>query len=127
MLKNMFGLVNNTPTVPQKAVQEPKKITKSSDSTISAETVKRMNIFYKLLETICTMLDDNQIPFYLDCGTLLGCIREKRLLLNDTDIDITIHLSRWEKLTNVDYSKYGLVLKRKYNGTNVIFNNNVFA
>ena len=115
MLKNMFGLVNNTPNVPRKTPQEPKKITKSSDSTVCTETVNKMNIFYKLLETICTMLDDNQIPFYLDCGTLLGCIREKRLLLNDTNIDITIHLSRWEKLTNVDYSKYGLVLKIKYN------------
>ena len=116
MLKNMFGLVNNIPNVPRKSPQEPKKIIKSSDSTVCTETVNKMNIFYKLLETICTMLDDNQIPFYLDCGTLLGCIREKRLLLNDTNIDITIHLSRWEKLTNVDYSKYGLVLKRKYNG-----------
>ena len=119
----MFGLVNNTPNVLRKAPQEPKKINKNSDSTEnvnkssdSTETVNKMNIFYKLLETICTMLDDNQIPFYLDCGTLLGCIREKRLLLNDTDIDITIHLSRWEKLTNVDYSKYGLVLKINYNG-----------
>lgn len=115
MLKNMFGLVNNIPNVPRKSPQEPKKIIKSSDSTVCTETVNKMNIFYKLLETICTMLDDNQIPFYLDCGTLLGCIREKRLLLNDTNIDITIHLSRWEKLTNVDYSKYGLVLKIKYN------------
>ena len=115
MLKNIFGLVNNTPSIPIKAPQEPKKITKSSDSKISTETVNKMNIFYKLLENICIMLDDNQIPFYLDRGTLLGCIREKRLLLNDTNIDVTIHLSRWDKLANIDYSKYGVVLKIKYN------------
>jgi len=115
MLKNIFGLVNNTPSIPIKAPQEPKKITKSSDSKISTETVNKMNIFYKLLESICIMLDDNQIPFYLDRGTLLGCIREKRLLLNDTNIDVTIHLSRWDKLANIDYSKYGVVLKIKYN------------
>jgi len=75
MLKNMFGLVNNTPSVPLKTPQQPKKITKSSDSTISTEKEDKMTIYYKLLETMCSMLDDNQIPFYLDCGTLLGCIR----------------------------------------------------
>jgi phosphorylcholine metabolism protein LicD len=63
---------------------------------------------------VCIMLDDNKIPFYLDCGTLLGCIREGRLLLHDTDVDVTIHLSKWENLIDIDYTKYGLVLKRKY-------------
>jgi hypothetical protein len=95
MLKNIFGLVNNTqnPTP-----NSPQYITNNKNTNISPETVKKMNVFYKLLDTVCAMLDDKQIPFYLDCGTLLGCIREGRLLLHDTDIDITIHLSRWEQL-----------------------------
>ena len=114
MLKNIFGLVNNTLT--PKPSQEPKKTIDNKNPEISPETIAKMNIFYKLLDTVCTMLDDKQIPFYLDCGTLLGCIREGRLLLHDTDIDVTIHLSRWDKLLDIDYSKHGLVLKRKYKG-----------
>ena len=116
MLKNIFGLVNNTQNPNPKLPQYPKKINNNTKSDISPETVKKMNVFYKLLDTVCATLDDKQIPFYLDCGTLLGCIREGRLLLHDTDIDITIHLSFWEKLLEIDYSKYGLVLKRKYKG-----------
>ena len=116
MLKNIFGLVNNTQNPNPKLPQYPKKINNNTKSDISPETVKKMNVFYKLLDTVCATLDDKQIPFYLDCGTLLGCIREERLLLHDTDIDITIHLSRWEQLLEIDYSKYGLVLKRKYKG-----------
>jgi hypothetical protein len=113
MLKNIFGLVNNTqnPTP-----NSPQYITNNKNTNISPETVKKMNVFYKLLDTVCATLDDKQIPFYLDCGTLLGCIREGRLLSHDSDIDITIHLSRWEQLLEIDYSKYGLVLKRKYKG-----------
>ena len=136
MLKNIFGLVNNTlstkpkpnpntnpnpkptPATPLKPdqEQEQKKIIDNKEPEISPEIVSKMNIFYKLLEAVCIMLDDNKISFYLDCGTLLGCIREGRLLLHDTDVDVTIHLSKWEKLIDIDYSKYGLVLKRKYKG-----------
>ena len=134
MLKNIFGLVNNTlstkpnpnpntnpkptPATPlkQDQEQEQKKIIDNKEPEISPEIVSKMNIFYKLLEAVCIMLDDNKISFYLDCGTLLGCIREGRLLLHDTDVDVTIHLSKWEKLIDIDYSKYGLVLKRKYKG-----------
>ena len=118
MLKNIFGLVNNTlkPKPSQKQSQEQKNPSSNKEHQISPKIVVKMNIFYKLLDTVCIMLDDNKIPFYLDCGTLLGCIREGRLLLHDTDIDVTIHLSRWDKLLDIDYSKYGLVLKRKYKG-----------
>jgi hypothetical protein len=134
MLKNIFGLVNNTlstkpkpnpntntkptPATPLKPdqEQEQKKTIDNKEPEISPEIVSKMNIFYKLLEAVCIMLDDNKISFYLDCGTLLGCIREGRLLLHDTDVDVTIHLSKWEKLIDIDYSKYGLVLKRKYKG-----------
>ena len=130
MLKNIFGLVNNTlkpnpsqkpsqkppQKQPQKQPEEPKNTTDIKEPEISPEIIVKMNIFYKLLDAVCEMLDDNKIPFYLDCGTLLGCIREGRLLLHDTDVDVTIHLSKWEKLIDIDYAKYGLVLKRKYKG-----------
>jgi phosphorylcholine metabolism protein LicD len=93
---------------------------------ISDELIKKMNIFYKMLDATCNALHENKVAFYLDCGTLLGCIREGRILLHDTDIDVTIHLSEWDKLLSIDYLKYGLVVKRKslgypnYSGGNLI-------
>jgi phosphorylcholine metabolism protein LicD len=89
---------------------------KKSKIIISDELIKKMNIFYKLLDTTCNTLGENKIAFYLDCGTLLGCIREGRILLHDTDIDLTIHLSEWDKLLSIDYLKYGLFVKRKSSG-----------
>jgi len=99
---------------------------KKSKIIISDKLIKKMNIFYKLLDTTCNTLGENKIAFYLDCGTLLGCIREGRILLHDTDIDLTIHLSEWDKLLSIDYLKYGLSVKRKslgypkYSGGNLI-------
>ena len=103
MLKNMFTNINND--------------TDAVKNTITPELFAKLEVFYKILDVICTMMEENNIPFYLDCGTLLGCIREGRLLKNDTDIDVTIHLSFWEKLTKmVDFSKYGLEVKRILQG-----------
>lgn len=103
MLKNMFTNINND--------------TDAVKNTITPELFAKLEVFYKILDVICTMMEENNIPFYLDCGTLLGCIREGRLLKNDTDIDVTIHLSFWEKLTKmVDFSKYGLEVKNILQG-----------
>jgi hypothetical protein len=45
MLKNIFGLVNNTqnPTP-----NSPQYITNNKNTNISPETVKKMNVFYKI-------------------------------------------------------------------------------
>uniref|UniRef100_A0A6C0EVT5 LicD/FKTN/FKRP nucleotidyltransferase domain-containing protein n=1 Tax=viral metagenome TaxID=1070528 RepID=A0A6C0EVT5_9ZZZZ len=81
------------------------------------KTQQRVQNFYKLLDATSLALKESDIPFYLDCGTLLGCIREGRILSHDTDVDVTIHLSAWDKLlTAVDFPKYGLTVKRKYKG-----------
>jgi len=81
------------------------------------KTQQKVQNFYKLLDATSLALKESDIPFYLDCGTLLGCIREGRILSHDTDVDVTIHLSAWDKLlTAVDFPKYGLTVKRKYKG-----------
>jgi len=135
-MKNIFGLVNDFSQQEQRELQQfkeqyerkpnhlihlqqskqPEKIKNKKDvPSISPELIEKMNIFYKLLHAVCGMLDEEKIPFYLDRGTLLGCIREGRLLLHDTNVDITIHLSKWEKLVDIDLSKHGIVLKTKNN------------
>jgi len=44
----------------------------------------------KMLSKVCGILDKNDIPYVLEGGTLLGIIRENRLLPWDNDLDITI-------------------------------------
>lgn len=65
-----------------------------------------------LLQTVTSALNKEKIPYYLDCGTLLGCIRENCLMDKDGDIDVAVHLSMWNKLNGIDFSKYGLVRTR---------------
>ncbi len=44
----------------------------------------------KMLKKITRVLENNQIPYILEAGTLLGIVRENRLLPWDNDVDITI-------------------------------------
>jgi phosphorylcholine metabolism protein LicD len=71
---------------------------------------------YELLNNVVDILVEHDIPHYIDCGTLLGCVRENGLLKHDTDVDVTIHLSLWDKLKQIDFQKYGLIKKRQFNG-----------
>ena len=68
----------------------------------------KLGLMNYLLHKVVDIMDENNIPYYLDCVTLLGCIRENGLMEKDTDIDISIHLSYWDKLNSIDFKKYGL-------------------
>jgi len=52
-----------------------------------------------VLKTACKLLKDNNINFWVCHGTLLGIIRENRLLPWDKDIDIAV----WRHETDRDY------------------------
>ena len=56
-------------------------------------SVSKEGMFDFLLKEIVYVLKDNDIPYYLDCGTLLGCIREKGFIEHDTDVDVATHVS----------------------------------
>ena len=75
--------------------------------------MNKIDTFIKLLEKVSYILKENNIPFYIDCGTLLGCIRNKKLIENDTDVDITTHLLFWNKLKYINFAKYDLIVTRK--------------
>ena len=68
----------------------------------------KLGVMNYLLHKVVDIMNEKNIPYYLDCGTLLGCIRENGLMEKDTDIDVTIHLSYWDKLNGIDFNKYGL-------------------
>jgi cytidyltransferase-like protein len=76
----------------------------------------KLGLMNYLLGKVVDIMDENNIPYYLDCGTLLGCIRENGLMEKDTDIDVTIHLSSWDKLKSIDFIKYGLKRTRTLDG-----------
>lgn len=78
----------------------------------------KIEIAYKTLEKVVDILNEHNIPYYLDCGTLLGCVRENKLLDHDTDVDVTLHLSFWDKIKEIDFSKYGFV-KWRQSGDNI--------
>lgn len=55
----------------------------------------------KMLKVVCRLLDNNDIPYTLEGGTLLGIVRENRLLPWDNDIDITITDDYLDKLISI--------------------------
>ena len=87
-----------------------------SSSNLRNFTTNKIGLMNYLLKKVSSILDENDIPYYLDCGTLLGCIREHGLMEKDTDIDVAIHLSMWEKLKQIDFSKQGLIVTRILQG-----------
>ncbi len=60
-----------------------------------AETAK------KVLRDVTNILEENEIPYILDYGTLLGVVRENRLLPWDTDLDISITSDYLEKFLKI--------------------------
>jgi cytidyltransferase-like protein len=89
--------------------------TKSISSSILRSRDNRIGVFDLLLKTLSNALKDNNVLFYLDCGTLLGCIRDKQFILYDTDVDVTTHISFREKVKAINFDKYGLEVWRNNN------------
>lgn len=61
----------------------------------------KMEYSRKMLLEICSMLDQHNIPYYLEGGTLLGIVRDGDLLPWDGDLDISIapeHIDNFLKL-----------------------------
>ncbi|NOR44556.1 MAG: hypothetical protein GQ534_03140 [Candidatus Delongbacteria bacterium] len=55
----------------------------------------------KMLKDVCRILDENNIPYTLEGGTLLGIVRENRLLPWDNDLDLTITDDHLDKLIKI--------------------------
>ncbi len=66
---------------------------------------KVLGVAHKMLEDITTVFEENDIKYIVESGTLLGIVRENRLLPWDYDIDISI---------TEDYEQKVLALKWKF-------------
>ena len=51
-----------------------------------------------MLQKVTDLLDKHHIDYWLEGGTLLGVIRENRLLPQDNDLDISIKEEAWPQL-----------------------------
>lgn len=57
----------------------------------------------KLLITVTQILNKHNIPYWLEGGTLLGIVRENRLLPWDNDVDISLRKTDEKKLLKILY------------------------
>lgn len=63
--------------------------------------------FYNAMETVDKVLNEEKIPYFVICGTLLGIARNNDIILWDDDIDIAIFQKDIERYNNIDWSGYG--------------------
>lgn len=77
---------------------------------------KNLEEALKMLPKVCSLLEANDIAYTLDAGTLLGVMRENRLLPWDTDMDIAVpaqHALKLKKLRKEIY-KMGYLTRLRY-------------
>jgi lipopolysaccharide cholinephosphotransferase len=75
---------------------------------LSFDNQKSINNALNLLKNVTNVLDDNDIEYYLDFGTLLGAVRDKGFIPWDNDIDISL-------LDAKDYKKIPSILEELKN------------
>jgi phosphorylcholine metabolism protein LicD len=64
---------------------------------------RRLEISLRLLHNVTEFLESNNITYWLESGTLLGVVRENRLLPWDNDLDISIIDRDADKLIPIFY------------------------
>ena len=62
---------------------------------------KNLNIALRILHDVTIELENASIPYWLEGGTLLGIIRENRLLPWDNDMDISMYKIDQRKLLQI--------------------------
>ena len=86
--------------------------TKNISSSILRDTKHKIGMFNTLLCKVSYVLKLHNIPYYLDCGTLLGCVRNNAFIEYDKDVDVTIQYSMKKKVCSINFKKYNLIVKR---------------
>lgn len=63
---------------------------------------------YEGMNKVHNILNENNIPYFAICGTLLGVIRDREIIPWDDDIDIGILSEDMDRFNNIDFTKYNL-------------------
>ncbi|MDT8364228.1 MAG: adenylyltransferase/cytidyltransferase family protein [Nitrosomonas sp.] len=86
-LNHLMALAKSGKVPPQKKVTEARP---SGDNAFASGKAEA------LLWTTCAQLADQGIPAFPYAGTLLGLVRNNRLLESDKDIDIAVWMESWD-------------------------------
>ena len=81
------------------------------------------------LKLLCTFLNNYNIDYYVDMGTLLGIIRDKKLIATDTDADITLNnyeLIDIQKLVNKLHNESGFKVIRYISSIISVLKDNMY-
>lgn len=78
----------------------------------------------KQLEEVTEILNKHEVIYWIDSGTLLGIVRDGKLLSGDMDIDISIPYTEKEKVLSLlpEFESIGYFIKESwiYNSTDYI-------
>lgn len=77
----------------------------------------------EILQAIINILNKNKITYFIDHGTLLGIIREQRVMPWDDDIDITIYKEEYEETAQL--IKENLHKIKQISNKNIIVKQNI--
>ena len=81
----------------------------------NSENRKRANdwLMYTLIK-VTNILDKHNIEYWLEAGTLLGCMRHGTILPHDNDVDLSARIEEWSKIKELheEFKKEGLILGR---------------
>ncbi|HGY0991205.1 TPA: tetratricopeptide repeat protein [Aeromonas salmonicida subsp. pectinolytica] len=88
------GLYGHAIKIWEDLLEQLKNSNSISRNKLSPPNFSRVRAEQALLE-IKHLLDKNKIEFFLVSGTLLGCVREGRILSHDKDVDIGV----WDDLS----------------------------
>jgi len=79
---------------------------------------------FDVLDRMHKLLSENSVPYYCDCGTLIGFLRDKGFIKHDDDIDIAImpnSVSPQRILSIFRDAGYGFVHAFQYDGRIIEF------
>ena len=54
------------------------------------------DLLFLMLEDLTAWFHENEIPYYLMYGTLLGAVRDKDILAHTRDIDVVVPKKHWK-------------------------------
>ncbi len=93
---------------------QPWEYEETSYLTCGSDVMDHEDAKYILL-TAKKVLDENNVPFMLMYGTLLGAIRDNGFIKNDHDMDLLIFEKDRQNLINSipDFAKHGVMFTRK--------------
>ena len=86
----------------------------NTSKMIKMDPAEIRRVQLQMMDVIDDFCRENQLNYFLDCGTLLGAVRHKGYIPWDDDVDISMYREDYEKFLRT-FQKTGYSLKSPYN------------